>query len=128
MDDGDDINNGWSYRNPGILSIRYDSDYDYFILKVMNSNSGLKITSIDFGIGSYDIDLASNLAANAIHIDAINNNSYLPFIQYIGKDISSHPMWYIPNFNKKNGQNTIIPQVDIFFSAGITMYVAGFYF
>ena len=114
------------YSN-SILSIRYNSDYDYFILKDMDNDAETNITSIDFGIGQYGgIDIVGLLAKNAIHIDIGDKSSYLPFIQYIGKDISGHPTWYIPNFKSQDNSN--IPQVDICFSDDFAMNIKGFYF
>jgi hypothetical protein len=108
MDDGDVVTNGIfdthsNSSTTSVLSIQYKSDYDYFILKDMNNSSETNIRSIDFGIGWYDeISNAGSLAKNAIHIDIGNNSSYLPFIQYIGEDLSGHPTWYIPNFEDNN--------------------------
>ena len=95
----------------------------------MGSDSEIKITSIDFGIGQYSIGFV-NLAANAIHIDADNAYSYLPFIQYMGKDISGYPTWYIPNFKHTDiPQDQInVPQTDMSFNDNFTMNIKGFYF
>ena len=130
MDDGDDvisvINAPVVVYNNMVLSIQYKSNYDYFILKDMDNRLGKNIKSIDFGIGQYPIDISINasLAKNAIHIDiGDKSSSYLPFIQYLGQDLSGHPTWYIPNFADNNGS-----QVDIYFNESFAMNIRGFCF